>query len=151
MKIKTKFYGEVEVREEDILYFRSGLPGFEKEDKFVYLHPERSVFGCLQSYHTPELAFVVISPYTVCPDYSFDLDDSMAEELGIEKPEEVLLLCIVTIPPGNVKEATVNLQAPVIVNTVNRRGCQVILDGLSYPIKCKIWRDGSAEAAAACE
>lgn len=148
MKINTKFYGEIEIGEEQIIDFPQGLPGFEERKKFVYLKPEESLFGSLQAVNLPELGFVVISPFVVCPDYHFDLDEQVVSDLGLNKPEEVLLLSIVNIPHGQPKDATVNLQAPVVINTENRRGAQVVL-AEGYPLRCRIWADGSPEAAVA--
>lgn len=147
MKLTTKFYGEIEIEEDQIINFPQGLPGFEEQRRFVYLKPEDSLFGSLQAVDLPELGFVVISPFIVCPDYHFDLDDQMAKDLGLSKLEEVLLLSIVTIPQGEPKEATANLQAPIVINTVNQRGAQVILAEMGYPLRCRIWAEESTEAA----
>ena len=125
MKVKTKFFGEVEVAADEIIQFPAGLPGFEAEKEFVYLHPEDSVFGCLQSCHQPDTAFIVVSPFKVCPDYDFVLAEEKREELAIEKLEEVLVLAIVTIPPDKPEEATVNLYAPIIINTTVKRVCRL--------------------------
>lgn len=149
--IKTRFYGEIEVSEDEILYFPKGLPGFEDEHRFLYLQPDKSVFGCLQSCDSPELAFVVISPFTVCPDYSFDLDNEITEQLGVRKPEEVLLLSIVTIPPGKADKATVNLQAPLVINVTGRQGQQAILADLGYPVRCRLFKDDDSQTAVAGE
>ena len=147
MKIDTKFYGEIEIDEEQIIDFPQGLPGFEEQKRFVYLKPEGSFFGSLQAVDLPGLGFVVISPFVICSDYHFDLDEQVVSDLGLNKPEEVLLLSIVNIPHGQPKDATVNLQAPVVINTKNRRGAQVVLTE-GYPLRCRIWADEAPEAAA---
>jgi flagellar assembly factor FliW len=150
MKVKTKFFGEVEVTADEIIQFPAGLPGFEAEKEFVYLHPEDSVFGCLQSCHQPDTAFIVVSPFKVCPDYDFVLAEEKREELAIEKLEEVLVLAIVTIPPGKPEEATVNLYAPIIINTTVKKGMQIILSESGYPMRFKLWaKEGSSSVAAA--
>jgi len=151
MKINTKFYGELEINEEEIIQFPQGLPGFEEEKRFVYLQSEENFFGSLQAVDLETLGFVVISPFIICPDYHFDLEDQIVNELGLEKPEEALLLSIVNIPPGQPKDATANLQAPVVINTAKRRGIQVILAEMGYPLRCRIWAEDSTEAAAAKE
>lgn len=139
MKVKTKYYDEVEVGTEEIIHFSHGLPGFESDQEYIYLQSEDSVFGSLQSCHRPETAFVVVSPFVVCPDYDFELPEVKQEELGITKLEEVMVLAIVTIPPGKPEEATVNLQAPIVLNTKLRKGAQLILSESGYPLRCKLW------------
>ncbi len=149
MKIMTKFYAELEIAEEEIIHFPTGLPGFENEHQFIYIHQDEAVFGCLQSCENSSTAFVVISPFTICPDYSFDLPDEKATELGITKQEEVLLLSIVTIPQGKPNDATVNLQAPIVINTTGKKGAQIILTDLGYPLHCRLWAEKPSKAAIA--
>ena len=86
MKIDTKFYGEIEIDEEQSLIFPR-TPGFEQK-RFVYLKPEGSFFGSLQAVDLPGLGFVVISPFVICSDYHFDLDEQVVSDLGLNKPEK---------------------------------------------------------------
>ena len=37
MKISTKFHGEIEINDQDIITFQSGIPGFLDEKKFTLL------------------------------------------------------------------------------------------------------------------
>ena len=139
MKINTKFYSEIEVAEEKIFFFPQGLPGFPGERRFVYLQEEEGFFGCLQSVDNPEVAFIVITPYEVCPGYEIELDDTATEELELTAAEDALLLAIVTIPPGRPEDATVNLQAPLVLNTARHRGSQVIIADSGYPLRLRLW------------
>ncbi len=147
MKIKTKFYNELEITEEDILFFPQGIPGFPDCKRFVYLHEEQAFFGCLQSCDSPETAFVVMSPFTVCPEYQIDLEEAVTAELQLTKADDALLLAIVTIPPGRLREATVNLQAPLVINTARRRGAQVIVADAEYPLRFPLWKEEASRVA----
>ena len=149
MKVKTKFHDEIEVGTDEIIHFSHGLPGFETDQEYIYLHSEDSVFGCLQSCQQTETAFIVVSPFVVCPDYDFQLPEAKQEKLGLTKLEEVLVLAIVTIPPGKPEEATVNLQAPIVINTKAKKGAQLILSESGYPLRCKLWAQPTAESVAA--
>ena len=147
MKIKTKFYNEIEVSEGKVFLFPQGLPGFPEERRFVLLQEEGSLFGCLQSANNPEVAFIVITPYEVCPDYEIELDDAVTEELELTAAEDVMLLAIVTIPPGRPENATVNLQAPLVLNTARRRGSQIIIADSEYPLRFRLWAKEPAGVA----
>ncbi|NLW55555.1 MAG: flagellar assembly protein FliW [Firmicutes bacterium] len=151
MKIKTKFYEEIEISEEEMIHFPEGLPGFETEKRFVYLHPEDTVFGCLQSCQTPEVAFIVISPFRLCPDYDLVLDEEKVALLGLAKPEDALILAIVTIPPGQPDQATVNLQAPLVINLPAKKGLQVILSDSGYPLRFQLWAKKPLSTASAAK
>ena len=149
MKVKTKFFDEVEVAAAEIIHFPGGLPGFETEQEFIYLHSEDSVFGCLQSCHRSETAFIVVSPFVVCPDYDFELLETKQAKLGITKPEEVMVLAIVTIPPGKPDKATVNLQAPIVISAKAKKGAQLILSESGYPLRFKLWAQQSPSSVVA--
>jgi flagellar assembly factor FliW len=137
MEIKTKFFGAVAVDPAKIVDFPQGIPGFEQLRRFIWLQPENSIFSSLQALDREETAFITISPFLVCPDYSFELDDQIARELGLTKLEEALILGMITIPPQNPGKSTVNLKAPVIINHFNQRGLQIILDG-NYPLRAPL-------------
>ena len=148
MNMESKFFGEIEFKEEDIIHFKYGLPGFKEETQFLYLTPPNSQFSCLQSVKNREVAFITISPFIVCPDYDFELDDILAEEIGLSKPDEATVLAIVTVPPGEPKKATVNLQAPVVLNLEKSIGCQVIINDLNYPLRLPLWKKENIETSA---
>ena len=70
MQVQTTRFGTVEVAEERVLTFPSGLLGFASYRRFVLLQPdEEGVFYWLQSADTPELAFVVTDPCLWADDY----------------------------------------------------------------------------------
>jgi flagellar assembly factor FliW len=128
MEIKTKFFGTVALNTDEIFDFAEGIPGFEQIRRFIWLQPENSAFSCLQAVDRTEVAFITISPFLICSDYSFELEDQIAKQLGLEKLEDTLLLALVTIPEGSPQESTANLKAPVVINCKTRRGYQVILN-----------------------
>jgi flagellar assembly factor FliW len=139
MKINTKFCGTVEYEAKTVLHFPQGIPGFETSQQFIHVQPENSVFSSLQSLEDPEVAFVVISPFTICPEYTFQLNDEITEKLQLTKVDDALILGIITIPNGNLKAATVNLQAPLVINLQTNTGVQVILTDGIYPLRMSIW------------
>nr|WP_155113571.1 flagellar assembly protein FliW [Metabacillus mangrovi] len=136
--LKTKYHGEMEIDEAQILKFAGGLPGFVEEKQFVVLPLEEdSPFLILQSATTPDLAFVVTSPFFFFKDYEFDLDESTVEALKIEDANQVQIMVILTVQdPFNL--STANLQAPIVVNEVNKQAKQVILNHPSYKTKHSI-------------
>jgi flagellar assembly factor FliW len=139
MKITTKFYGTIELEHTKVIQFPQGIPGFENERRFIIIEPDNSVFQCLQSLTHPEIAFIVISPFLICPDYSFNLSEEVSEQISLLKLEDALILGIVTIPPNNTQAATVNLQAPVVINLKAGLGRQIILMEESFPMRVPIW------------
>lgn len=138
MNIKTKYFGEMEVDETKQIQFSTGLPGFENETAFILLDlPDNYIFQLLQSLYTPSLAFVVVIPYHIYPDYEVDLDDHILESLNIQHEADVFLLSIVTLASPFTK-STLNLRAPVVINVNNRSGKQYILKTDNHSSKTPI-------------
>ena len=136
MKIATKFLGEVEIVEQDILTFEHGLLGLEEEREFVLLPIDADLpLALLQSVQHVEIGFVVAYPFAFKKDYSFDISEEDRDQLQIEKEEDVLPYAIVTMKE-TFQDSTINLLAPVILNIEKKRGKQIVLqDNQAYPLR----------------
>ncbi|MEY9971888.1 flagellar assembly factor FliW [Lysinibacillus sp. RC46] len=136
MKIATKFLGEVELGEQDILTFEHGLLGLENEKNFVLLPIDADLpLAMLQSVDNVEIGFVVAYPFAFKKDYSFDISEDDREQLKIGKEEDVLTYAIVTMKE-TFQESTMNLLAPLIINMDKKCGKQIVLqDNKSYPLR----------------
>lgn len=136
MKLSTKYFGEVEYQNEDILTFPKGLFAFEEETKFLLL-PFSGSSGtllCLQSITTPQLAFVVMNPFSLDGSYTPVLQ---AEELAYLEAKDSTELCYYVLcgVKNPVSSSTVNLQCPVVINDRTRNCMQVILDDDRYSMR----------------
>ncbi len=146
MQIKTTRFGTLEIEEEKIITMVRGILGFPDFKKYVVVpHKEDSPFFWLQSVENPDLAFVVISPGRFFSDYVFDISDAVASELEIQDVSAVEVMVIVTFNPD--KEVTANLLGPVVVNTSNGRGCQVVLDPNVYPVRYPLSQEARKQQA----
>ncbi|UPW83757.1 flagellar assembly protein FliW [Lysinibacillus sp. Ag94] len=136
MKIATKFLGEIQIGEQDILTFEHGLLGLENEKKFVLLPIDADLpLAILQSVDNVEIGFVIAYPFAFKKDYSFDICEDDREQLQIEKEEDVLTYSIVTMKE-TFQESTINLLAPLIINMDKKCGKQIVLqDNKSYPLR----------------
>jgi len=136
MKIATKFLGEIEIREQDILTFEQGLLGLENEKNFVLLSIDADLpLAILQSVDNVEIGFVIAYPFAFKKDYSFDICENDRNQLQIEKEENVLTYSIVTMKE-TFQESTINLLAPLIINMDKKCGKQIVLqDNRSYPLR----------------
>jgi flagellar assembly factor FliW len=100
MLINTKHFGELEIDEKGIIIFDEGLPGFEDLKQYALLSQDDndSPFQWLQSLDKPDIAFVIVNPLELKKDYDIEVNDSILDLIGIEKPEDILLYSIVVIP-----------------------------------------------------
>lgn len=138
MELATKYLGTVEVDESKFIRFPNGLPGFPDEKEFVLLDlPGNELFQLLQSTKTEGLAFVITNPYFYYKDYQFKLEEDILETLEIKTEEEVAVFAIVTLNKP-FADSTLNLRAPVIINTRTLIGKQYILHDNKYSSKASI-------------
>ncbi|CAG5088518.1 Flagellar assembly factor FliW [Thermobacillus xylanilyticus] len=127
MKMETTRFGEIEINEQEIITFPDGIPGFERDRRFVILELEDlDGFACLQCIDRGELSFIIVNPFVFFPEYEFNLPDAEAQQLEIAEPGDVAVWSIVTIR-DELESATVNLVAPIVLNRQKRLGKQVIL------------------------
>ncbi|MFC0299977.1 flagellar assembly protein FliW [Virgibacillus soli] len=138
MQIKTKYLGEVIIKEEDIISFPTGIPGFVEETKFTILDfPGNETFQFLQSVHTPGLVFVITDPYQFMKAYTFKLDQTFLEQLHIRHEGDVVVRSIVTLREP-FSESTLNLKGPLIINAQKNIGKQYIINEDDFPVKAPI-------------
>lgn len=118
-----------------VLQFPAGLLGFEQAKRYVLLGSrEEAPFMWLQMLDEPRLAFLVIEPGYVVPDYAPEISDADVQALGLERAEDAWVLNIVTVHPDG--RATVNLKGPVLINRRTLVARQVIpLNVSQYPLQ----------------
>ena len=122
---KTTRFGELEVSEESLIYFPEVLPGMRNQKRFVLLDYKDTDIKWLQSIDSPEVAFIVIDPFSIEPRYSVELPDAMRKLISLERPEDVAVLVILRKEGDSI---IANLQGPLVINTSNRTGVQLVLD-----------------------
>ncbi len=141
MKITTKVFGEITIEDDRIIHFPSGIIGFPELTDFALIHDEEKGAGAihwLQSIQEPDFAMPVMDPLIVCPDYNPEVDDELLKPIGELVPDEILVMVTVTIP-SDLTRMTVNLRGPVIINALEKKACQVIVEGDAYPVKYPIY------------
>ncbi|MBM7096849.1 flagellar assembly protein FliW [Bacillus sp. H-16] len=149
MQLKTKYSGDVEVDDSQVIHFPQGIPSFEEERSFVMLpfSAEPNPFYILQSVTTSELAFVMADPFPFFSDYRVELTDSTIEQLDIKKEEEVSIFGVLTVKDP-FEETTVNLSGPIVINNREKRGKQILLQDGKYHTRHRFLTESSAHREA---
>ena len=128
MKIQTSRFGMLDVPDKNLLIFPFGLVGFPACRRFVVLDAgDDSDYQWFQSVDEPTLAFVIMDVHLLQQDFRVDVPDEGLAELDMTQTDTILIMVVVTIPPGNPDQATANLRAPLVVNLRTRKGKQMIL------------------------
>jgi flagellar assembly factor FliW len=131
-----------QVRHEKNIHFPEGLPAFETVHDFLLIWKEEEApFLWLQAEDQPQLAFITIDPFLVCPDYTPDVSDEDVDFLKIENQEDAVILSIVNVRNNPDFLITANLLSPLIINWKEKIGKQVILrNNQKYSVRFEIPR-----------
>lgn len=136
MKTNTKYFGQIEVNSEEIIFLPEGLFGFELQKQFVLIRffDNDDTLLCLQSLEEPDLAFILMNPFDLCSSYTPTLLDSDLKALNATASID-LCYYVIAVVHDNFEDTTVNLKCPVVVNSENRKARQIILEHSEYSMR----------------
>lgn len=149
MNISTSRFGTIDVSDDEVVKFDEGLLGFGDYHRYVILNAankNNSPFRWLQCVDDGNLAFVIIEPLNFMFEYDVEVSDSDQEFVGLTRSEDAIIYTIVSIPPNNPQGMTANLQGPLLINAVNRKGRQIISSNPRHSIKTKILEEMQVRA-----
>ena len=134
MPYTTSRFGAIEVPEDKIIHFPFGVIGFEENKRFVVLkHKPDSSFFWLQSLDNPALAFSMLFPFEFILNYSPDISEEDKIKLLAKDKTELEIYCMVVIPK-DVRQMTINLLSPVVINPGKQLGIQTVLIDSNYSV-----------------
>ena len=140
MQIETLRFGTVEIDPEKVIEFGEGIPGLEQYKKYALLQFEESYpIVWLQSMDDSGICLPVLDTFTVLPDYVFDIDDTDVKALDLKTPDELHVVSVVVIPE-DIQGMTVNLAAPIIINTLSGQARQIVLSGSEYNVRAPVFQ-----------
>lgn len=147
MKLYSNRFGNLDVAEEALLTFPSGLVGFPSHRRFVVLEVgDSSEYQWLQCADEPSLAFILVHLHALDIDCQVEIPDDHLQELEVQSTDSLSLLAVVTIPTDAPDRASANLRAPIVVNHRTRKGKQLILHE-SIPIRFPLIPEQDSTAA----
>ncbi|KJS15928.1 MAG: hypothetical protein VR69_11770 [Peptococcaceae bacterium BRH_c4b] len=123
-------------KDKNIYTFTAGLPGLPTElNKFELVSlASDSPFFFLQSVQDETVCFILVNPFMFFTDYEFEITNDVTEVMDMNASEQLAVFCIVNAGKG-LKDATVNLLAPVILNVATGKARQVVLVDKRYTIR----------------
>jgi flagellar assembly factor FliW len=135
MKINTTRFGQIEVVEDSLITLKAGMIGFPRDTIYAWIpHRNSPDIAWIQSVQTPGVAFPLLNAIRVGNNYPEAPASSVADQAGLEYAVEsdLALLVVLSAPAG--ETPTLNLMAPVVINTLTRAGAQVVLQGSRFHI-----------------
>lgn len=141
MTIETRVFGEVTIDDSKIIHFENGIVGFPDLTEFALIYDadkgNDAGIRWMQSLQEPAFAMPVMDPLLVKEDYNPEVEEEMLKSLGGIEPENLLILVTVTVPK-NIKEMTVNLKGPIVINAETKKAVQIIVED-DCPVKFPIY------------
>lgn len=117
------------------------LPGFAGHRDYVLVAADTDgLLFWLQSVAPAGPRFLAVAPAPFFPDYAPVLPRTVCDDLGLAAPCDAALYCLVTVLGGDVRTATANLRAPIVVNPATQQARQVVLADGGHPIRRSLRR-----------
>ncbi|HBL83435.1 MAG: hypothetical protein A2Y17_04260 [Clostridiales bacterium GWF2_38_85] len=139
MFIKTKDFKNVEINENDIIKFPQGIYGYEDVKNYVVLNnPDNQWMMHLQSVEDENPRFILLDPFMFIENYLPVLPEGTLELLQAKKHDEINIL-VVAVIPASVKDITINLKSPVIINFEKKIAAQIILENRDYSVRTRLF------------
>ncbi len=131
MRVKTRLFGEIDIEDNKIITFPSGLVGFPDMKKFTIIYdeekPGKNGIIWFQSLDEPQFAMPVMEPNAVVPDYNPTVNDELLTPLGELTEDNLYVLVSVTVPK-DITKMTVNLKGPIVINTDTLLANQIVVE-----------------------
>lgn len=135
MQLETTRFGSIEIDTESVITFTQPIIGFQEFRRFVVMPgPEGGCLTWLQSTDSGELAFLMMDPTAILPDYTIELRTAELAELAVSSPAELESYTLVSAAHDR-NEARTNLKAPILINRRDRLAKQTILEKSNYSIR----------------
>ena len=139
----------IEITDDEIITFPNGLVGCAAWRRFVLLSddeiPGLHTFYCLDD---SRISFLVTDPFLVEPAYRAAISPTDLGRIGLDQPEDAVLLCILTTHTDPVR-ITANLLGPLILNPRAQLGVQLVLIDSSYTTRHPLQLASATEGEAA--
>jgi len=125
---------QVQTAEKTDLLIEEGIIGLSRARRFQIVETPGSDIRWLRCLDLDEVELPVVDA-AIVDDYRPALNPRVKTALGIEDERSVRLFVIANFASGGV---TVNLRAPLVVNTATGVGAQVILEDKQLPLRAGV-------------
>ena len=135
MQIISDKFGVVKIDDNSIIDFPGGIPGFTNLTKFAIVKClQTDPVQWFQSVEDGHVTLPVINPFLIKPDYNIEINDDDLDLIQTHNEEDLIVLNVMVLPE-DLKNMTINLMAPILVNIKDMIGCQIMMDHREVPLR----------------
>ena len=138
MKIQTKDFGTVEIDQQDIICFPKGIYAFEEDREFVFIRQDGIPMIWMQSVRHAEPRMFIFDPSDIVSGYHPVIPAVIYHELELV-PNQQPGIYVIAVIPDDIKNMTVNLKSPIILNPEKKRAAQIILESGDYSVRHRVF------------
>ena len=138
VSIESPRFGQVEVANDAVVEFPTGLIGLGGSRYALLAREEDSMFVWLHSIDDPSLAIPVCNPFKFFAGYQVEISDAEAERIGVTDPGQADVYVTVRAAE-NSEDFTVNLRAPILIS--GGHGHQVINEAAEAPVRALLFSE----------
>lgn len=129
---------KMKVESKILVEFPYGLPGFESLMKFMIIElKDYSPFHIMQSLEKPNISMIIIDPGILKINGLIKIPSKVLKKLHVQNVHDICLFVILRMDEKS-HSFIANIRAPLVINTKNKIGHQIILEDertpISYPL-----------------
>ena len=143
MRAKTRIFGEIDIPQDKIITMEKGMIGFSELKNYTLIYNsekenDKKSIMWLQSMDDGDIAFPVMTPDIIMPDYKPTVNEELLAPLGDLNEENMYVIVTVNVP-SDITKIACNLKAPIVVNT-DRQEMNRKRNGLIF-LLMRCWRN----------
>jgi flagellar assembly factor FliW len=138
INIDSTRFGAIEVPEDAVLIFPTGLIGLGGTRYTLIAREESAPFLWLHSLDDPSLAIPVTNPWFFFSSYEVEISDAEAERIGVSDPSEADVYVTVRAAEA-IEDFRANLRAPILVS--GGHGHQVINEARGTSVRAPLFEE----------
>ena len=132
MRAKTRIFGEIDIPQDKIITMEKGMIGFSELKNYTLIYNsekenDKKSIMWLQSMDDGDIAFPVMTPDIIMPDYKPTVNEELLAPLGDLNEENMYVIVTVNVP-SDITKIACNLKAPIVVNTDSNKAAQLIVE-----------------------
>lgn len=135
-------FGVLEIPEEAVIEFPSGLIGLGGTRYALLARSDDSAFVWLHSVDDPALAVPVTNPFRFFADFEVELSDEEAARIGLTQADDPAVYVTVRAT-DSLEGFSANLYAPILI--AGGRGHQVINQTADAPVRAPLFQRPATE------
>jgi len=138
MQIQTKYFGTIEIKTETIINMVQPIYGFESLKQYTLISDEEIGTDLMwfQSIEDKDVCFMLANPERFVQDTKIEIQTNDLSIVGTQDSKDLDILCIVSLGE-TFEESTLNLKSPIVLNSKNNQGAQLILSQ-DLPFKSRL-------------